>query len=200
MWQSRPPVASQSFSRSPGGVPAAVRIVSPGLRRLVHREDQLALAHPLARRRGWRAPRAAAAPLVAGRVDLGAVARVRLDAAAHGPVVQRAAAPRARRPTTGSAPSLCASRPSTLIATKRTSRVLEERVRAGREVGQPRADGDHEVGVARDLVRARVALEPEPAEPEPRVLLHGALAGERLARRGSPMRSANVASAVSASE
>ena len=62
-------------------------------------------------------------------------------------------------------------------------RVLEQRLRRGREVGQPRADGEHEVGLADQVVVRRGALQTDPAELPPGPLLHRALAGHGLQHR-----------------
>ncbi len=59
-------------------------------------------------------------------------------------------------------------------------RVLEQRLRRGREVGQPRPDGEHEVGLADQVVVDRGALQTDPADLPPRPLLHRALAGHGL--------------------
>ena len=62
-------------------------------------------------------------------------------------------------------------------------RVLEQRLRRGREVGQPRADGEHEVGLADQVVVDRGALQTDPADLPPGPLLHRALAGHGLQHR-----------------
>ena len=72
-------------------------------------------------------------------------------------------------PTTGGAPSRSASRASTLMLANRTSGVGKSECDAGGEVGQPRADGEHEVGLRGELVGRRVALEPDAAELPPGV-------------------------------
>ena len=62
-------------------------------------------------------------------------------------------------------------------------RVLEQRLRRGREVGQPRADGEHEVGLADQVVVRRRALQADPAQLPPGALLHRTLAGHGLQDR-----------------
>ena len=62
-------------------------------------------------------------------------------------------------------------------------RVLEQRLRRGREVGQPRADGEHEVGLADQVVVGRGALQADAADLPPRPLLHRALARHGLQHR-----------------
>ncbi len=62
-------------------------------------------------------------------------------------------------------------------------RVLEQRLRRGREVGQPRPDGEHEVGLADQVVVGRGALQTDAADLPPRLLLHRTLAGHGLQHR-----------------
>ena len=62
-------------------------------------------------------------------------------------------------------------------------RVLEQRLRRRREVGQPRPDGEHEVGLADQVVVRRGALQTDPADLPPGALLHRALAGHGLQDR-----------------
>ena len=79
----------------------------------------------------------------------------------------RRAARRARaRASATTARPLClaASNAATLMLTKRTSGVLEGRLRRGREVAPARADADHEVGVAGQPVGGRRAGRADRAE------------------------------------
>ena len=58
--------------------------------------------------------------------------------------------------------------------------VLEQRLGGGGEVGQARADGEDEVGLAGQGVGGRGALQPDAAQQPPVAVLDGALAGEGL--------------------
>ena len=61
--------------------------------------------------------------------------------------------------------------------------VGEQRVGGGGEVGQPRPDGQHQVGLARQGVGRGGSFQPDAADLPPGLLLHGALAGEGLEHR-----------------
>ena len=61
--------------------------------------------------------------------------------------------------------------------------VGEQRVGRGGEVGQPRPDGQHQVGLAGQGVGRRRSFQPDAADLPPGPLLHGALAGEGLQHR-----------------
>ena len=61
--------------------------------------------------------------------------------------------------------------------------VLEQRLGRGREVGQARADGQDQVGLAGQVVGGRGALQADAAQLPPGALLDRALAGEGLGHR-----------------
>ena len=71
--------------------------------------------------------------------------------------------------------------------------VLEQRLRRGREVGQPRADGEHEVGLADQVVVDRGALQTDAADLPPGLLLDRALARHGL-QHGDACRARRAAS------
>ena len=84
-------------------------------------------------------------------------------------------------PTSGSAPCLSASNSATLIVDEADVRVLERGLRRGGEVAQPRADADHEVGLAREEVRRRRPGDADRAERLRMRIGQRALAGLRFA-------------------
>ena len=168
MWQSplagRVPELQQVAGRAAGG--GDDRVAGP--RRLVERADQLALAHRLAARRGASVRARSAPPAPRARGD--ARARVASRGASAAPTRRSRAArraPPARRRRPAAAPSLRASRSSTLIATKRTSGCWKSDCEPVVKSVSRVPTAMHEVGLARERVRGRVALEPEAAEPEP---------------------------------
>ena len=206
MWRARARrAASQSLSRSPGGLPAAATTQSPGRAALVERAAAPgpgSCARPPRREVGLDRVPAQRSRAAATRCACSSGAR-------QPPSARRAAprAPRARPPRSGPPPSARASAALHVDADEAHAGVCEERARRRREVGQPRADADDEVGLARPArsprrvpltpmppsssapgvrspcpPRSRATGMPERRGAAPRALLGGRVAGRRRPR------------------
>ena len=178
-----PSVASHIFSRSPGGPPAAAMIVSPG--------RACSWSTPMSWRLGQDGVGSGMTSVVCWRsTSTSATVSASSAAARTGAHADRGGfdsrSRRPRRPTRvvgqrrrqrlrvqpgvadGSSGAQPVAVPGVDVdADEPHVRVREQGVRCGREVGQPRPDGDHQVGLAGDLVGRRVALEADAAELPP---------------------------------
>ena len=88
----------------------------------------------------------------------------------------------------------------TLMLANRTSGLAKMRVRAGGEVGQPRADGEHQVGLAGQGVGGRGALQADAADLPPRRAAARRPCRRRSRRPGAPTAAASCSSSAVASE
>ena len=195
-WQWRPPVASQTLSRSPGGPPAAAITTSPG-RACSCRTP---ITWPWVRtasvvvttsgpawagsngRSGSKRGRPGHGPLPGQLLGAGAPGLGRADARAGRAVGQRGQRLPGVGDDAGGAEPVGVARVD-VDAREPHRRVGEQRVGGGGEVGQPGPDRQHQVGLAGQGIGRGGALQADAADLPPGPLLHRALAGEGLQHR-----------------
>ena len=179
----------QSFSRSPGGAPAAATTQSPGRAAVdrCERAGRCALRQPLAGAGGAGSRCARTTSTQPSRAAAVSRRCARLAASRRAPRERVQRQPRVGHDERQRRRARRRRRRTTLMPAKRTPGAWNRTARRRREVAQPRADAQHDVRAAAIAFAASVPLTPmPPSAPAPDV---GALAGRRLGDRdAAPLR------------